>query len=51
MSAVLVILVLLAAATTLVLVHQDGIRVGQERAMTETEKRMRNLRRYNDLTR
>jgi hypothetical protein len=48
MSGVLVLLLMIAGAATLWLVHRDGIEIGREQATVERERRLRNLSRLQD---
>jgi hypothetical protein len=48
MSGVLVLLLMIAGAATLWLVHRDGIELGREQALVERERRLRNLSRLQD---
>jgi hypothetical protein len=50
-SALLVLLLVIAGAVTLWLVHRDGIEIGREQAMVERERALRNLNRLQDQNR
>ena len=47
-SAVLVTITLVGVAVTMWLVHRDGIEIGREQALTDRERRLRNLNRLQD---
>jgi hypothetical protein len=48
MSGVLVLLLMIAGAATLWLVHRDGIEIGREQALVERERALKNLQRMQD---
>lgn len=48
MSALLVVTFLATVAVALVLVHRDGMAMGQERERVATERRLRSLARLQD---